>query len=153
MILLFRIFKTLSIPNRKNWWADFLIECSPPIMCHVTCQVSHVSCDVSCVKCQNFSSFSKWWSYSGEGLLSTRPTPSCYYPSVFNGKILHYRTCNKYIYIIGSILLSTLFKRFSVSLMNNSTPFKTSLLRRLQAQTLPDATPPIEKIHPFLKWP
>ena len=26
---------------------------------------------------------------------------------------------------------------------------KTSLLRRLQAQTLPDATPPIGKIHPF----
>ena len=28
---------------------------------------------------------------------------------------------------------------------------KTSLLRRLQAQTLPDATPPIGKIHPFIK--
>ena len=28
---------------------------------------------------------------------------------------------------------------------------KTSLLRRLQAQTLPDATPPISKIHPFSK--
>ena len=28
---------------------------------------------------------------------------------------------------------------------------KTSLLRRLQAQTLPDATPPIDKIHPFSK--
>ena len=26
---------------------------------------------------------------------------------------------------------------------------KTSLLRRLQAQTLPDATPPIGKIYPF----
>ena len=29
--------------------------------------------------------------------------------------------------------------------------FKTSLLRRLQAQTLPDATPPIGKIYPFTK--
>jgi hypothetical protein len=29
---------------------------------------------------------------------------------------------------------------------------ETSLLRRLQAQTLPDATPPIVKIHPFSKF-
>ena len=29
--------------------------------------------------------------------------------------------------------------------------YKTSLLRRPQAQTLPDATPPIVKIHPFSK--
>ena len=28
---------------------------------------------------------------------------------------------------------------------------ETSLLRKLQAQTLPDATPPIGKIHPFSK--
>ena len=28
---------------------------------------------------------------------------------------------------------------------------KTSLLRRLQAQTLPDATPRVGKIHPFSK--
>ena len=28
---------------------------------------------------------------------------------------------------------------------------ETSLLRRLQAQTLPDATPPIRKIYPFIK--
>ena len=28
---------------------------------------------------------------------------------------------------------------------------ETSLLRRLQAHTLPDATPPIGKIHPFSK--
>jgi len=28
---------------------------------------------------------------------------------------------------------------------------QTSLLRRLQAQTLPDATPPIGKIYPFIK--
>ena len=28
---------------------------------------------------------------------------------------------------------------------------KTSLLRRLQAQTLPDEAPPIGKIHPFTK--
>ena len=31
------------------------------------------------------------------------------------------------------------------------TPLKTSLLGRLQTQTLPDATPPIGKIHPFSK--
>ena len=29
--------------------------------------------------------------------------------------------------------------------------YETSLLRRLQAQTLPDATPPIGKIYPFTK--
>ena len=29
--------------------------------------------------------------------------------------------------------------------------YKTSLLRRLQVQTLPDATPPIGQIHPFSK--
>ena len=28
---------------------------------------------------------------------------------------------------------------------------ETSLLRRLQAQTLPDATPPIATIYPFIK--
>ena len=28
---------------------------------------------------------------------------------------------------------------------------KTSLLRKLQAQTLPDATPPVGEIHPFSK--
>jgi hypothetical protein len=28
---------------------------------------------------------------------------------------------------------------------------KTSLLRRLQAQTLPDEAPPMGKIHPFSK--
>ena len=31
------------------------------------------------------------------------------------------------------------------------TPLKTSLLRKLQTQTLPDATSPIGKIHPFSK--
>ena len=31
------------------------------------------------------------------------------------------------------------------------TALKTSLLRRLQEQTLPDATPPIGKINPFSK--
>ena len=36
-------------------------------------------------------------------------------------------------------------------LTKNLEIFKTSLLRRLQAQTLPDATPPIGKIHPFSK--
>ena len=55
VIILFRIFKTLSIPNRKRWRADILRECSPPTMCQisrVTCQVSGVMCQVSCVRCQ-----------------------------------------------------------------------------------------------------
>ena len=36
-------------------------------------------------------------------------------------------------------------------LMENLKRRKTSLLSRLQAQTLPDASPPIGKIHPFSK--
>ena len=32
-------------------------------------------------------------------------------------------------------------------------PYKTSLLRRLQAQTLPDANPPLAKSTPSVKWP
>ena len=46
----------------------------------VTCHVSHVTCHVSHVMChmsQFFSFFfTKWWSLSVEGLLSTGPTPS-----------------------------------------------------------------------------
>ena len=34
---------------------------------------------------------------------------------------------------------------------NHPTFTKTNLLPRLQAQTLPDATPPVGKIHPFSK--
>ena len=47
MILLFRIFKTLSIPNSKSWGAKILRECSTPTMWHmscVTCYVSRVTC-------------------------------------------------------------------------------------------------------------
>ena len=52
LILLFRIFKTMSIPNRKSWGAEILRECSPPTMLHVGCQVSGVRCKVSGVKSQ-----------------------------------------------------------------------------------------------------
>ena len=47
---LFRIFKTLPIPNRKSWEAEILRECSPATMCHmscVTCHLSHVWCCMS----------------------------------------------------------------------------------------------------------
>ena len=40
------------------------------------------------------------------------------------------------------------FGSLNVQIRNN---FKTSLLRRLQAQTLPDEAPPIGKIHRFSK--
>ena len=34
VILLFKIFKTLSIPNRKSWGVEILRECSPPDWLH-----------------------------------------------------------------------------------------------------------------------
>ena len=42
-------------------------------------------------------------------------------------------------------------KKYNSSSDLYSVVIKTSLLRRLQAQTLPDATPPIGQIHPFSK--
>ena len=36
MILLFRIFKTLTVPNRKSWGASILRECSRPTMCYMS---------------------------------------------------------------------------------------------------------------------
>ena len=50
------IFKALSIPNHKSWGAEILREC----------QVSGA---------YYFFVFTKWLSLSGEGLLSTGPTP------------------------------------------------------------------------------
>ena len=38
-----------------------------------------------------------------------------------------------------------------INIISNMNIMNTSLLRRLQAQTLPDATPPIDKILPFSK--
>ena len=35
LIFAFKIFKTLSIPNRKGWVPKILRECSTPTMCHV----------------------------------------------------------------------------------------------------------------------
>ena len=42
-------------------------------------------------------------------------------------------------------------KNYSYPLGLNMILNETSLLRRLQAQTLPDATPPRGQIHPFSK--
>ena len=42
-------------------------------------------------------------------------------------------------------------KNSKLSEPNGNFSFKTSLLRRLQAQILPFATPPIGKYHPFSK--
>ena len=39
---MFRIFKTMLIPNHKSWRAEILRECSPPH--YVRCQVSGVRC-------------------------------------------------------------------------------------------------------------
>ena len=38
--------------------------------------MSNVTCHVSSVKCHIFFNGTKWWTKSGEGLLSTGPTPS-----------------------------------------------------------------------------
>ena len=43
---------------------------------HVTCHMSRVTCHMSRVKCFFFVFFTKWWSLSVEGLLSTGPTLS-----------------------------------------------------------------------------
>ena len=59
VILLFRIFKTLSIPNREIWRAKLLKECSPPTMCHMSC----VTCEVSGVRCRVSPFF---WGGEGE---------------------------------------------------------------------------------------
>ena len=58
VILFLKIFKTLSIPNHKNW-GEILRESWTPTICHmscVTCHVSHVMCHVSGVKCHFFLS-------------------------------------------------------------------------------------------------
>ena len=53
---------------------------TPQNMSHVTCHVSRVTCHVSHVTCHIllflFFFRTKWWSLSGEGLLSTGPKPS-----------------------------------------------------------------------------
>ena len=50
-------------------------------MSHVICHMSGVRCHVSRVTCNIFLKyfFTKWWNFSGEGLLSTGPTPSSFY--------------------------------------------------------------------------
>ena len=60
VILLFLMFKTLSIPNCMSWGAEMLRECSPPTMCNISgvkSQVSCVTCQVSGVRCQFFFVF------------------------------------------------------------------------------------------------
>ena len=57
IILLFRIYKTLSIPNHKSWGAEIWGECSFPTMwhmSHVTYHMTHVTCHVLGVKCHIF---------------------------------------------------------------------------------------------------
>ena len=49
MILLFRIFKALSIPNRERWSAKILREGIPQQF--ITCNMSFVTCHMSCFMC------------------------------------------------------------------------------------------------------
>ena len=63
---------------------------------HVTCHMSWVTCHVSHVKCCVFFfvSFTKWWSLSVEGLLSTGCTPSSLFTkSVIWAKSVYYLPC------------------------------------------------------------
>ena len=67
VMVLFRIFKTLSIPNRKSWRDEILREFVTCHVSHFTCQVSCVICQVSHVTCHVSNSpfsvfFTKWWS-------------------------------------------------------------------------------------------
>ena len=60
------------------------------VTCHVsrvTCHVSRVTCHMSRVTCHIFFCFfwTKWWSLSVEGLLSTGPTPSSSRDSALSG--------------------------------------------------------------------
>ena len=58
VIFSFRIFKTLSTPNRKSLGAEMF---TLHHVSHVTCLVSGVRCHMSGVRC-NFFSWTKWWS-------------------------------------------------------------------------------------------
>ena len=67
-LILFRIFKTLTIPNLKSWGAEILRECSRRTMCHMSCtrcQVSGVRCHMPGVRWQVsgviFFFDTKWW--------------------------------------------------------------------------------------------
>ena len=59
IILLFWMFKTLSIPNCMSWGAEMLRECSPPTISGVKSQVSCVTYQVSGVRCNFFFFFYK----------------------------------------------------------------------------------------------
>ena len=56
VILLLRIFQTLSIPNHRSQGGEILRECSAPTMWHI----SHVTCYMSNVP--YFFSSTTWWS-------------------------------------------------------------------------------------------
>ena len=62
------------------------------VRCHmscVTCHVSHVTCNIFF-----YFFFTKWWSLSVEGLLSTGPTPSSFYRrrKIYTGHYWSFRT-------------------------------------------------------------
>ena len=107
-------------------------EGSPPPTCHVsnitchvsniTCHVSHIICHMSRVICQVFFFF--------------------FFSSGQRGETSWWMVCCPKDYPVYFITMVIFYK-------NRSKSFIKNLLRRLQSQTLPDATPPIGKIHPF----
>ena len=68
-------------------------------------------------------------------------------------KLVHTRVQYKYSTLLDYLILHLLstYTWKQPRIQNHLYVLKTSLLCRLQAQTLPDATPPIGKIHPFSK--
>ena len=130
-------------------------------MTHVICHVSHVRCLVSGVTCQvsHVTSNSltvramelKFW----EKFTSSHMSPVICHVSWVTCHMSHVTISffTKWL----SYLVEGLLSMGPTSSSCRTAPATTglvkitSLLRRLQAQTLPDAAPPIGKIHPFSK--
>ena len=56
-----------------------------------------------------------------------------------------------FFFLLSDKYLWTVDKRYLVAIITSTQSSKSNLLRRLQAQTLPDTTSPVGKIDPFRK--
>ena len=86
-LLTYPFVQNLSQTGRKSRGAEYLRQCSPPTMCHmscVTCHVSNVRCQVSGVRCQVSSvTFFSLFLDSMEKLLSGGSAINGAYPVQF----------------------------------------------------------------------
>ena len=111
-------------------------ECSPPQTCHV----SHFTCLMSHVTCHNFVLlffWTKWWSLSVEGLLSTGPTPSSFVSSEYWKQNITSKTIKaksripvfdftrslQSLMLLFSIVLYPSWPKHKKSLLNHGFPF------------------------------